>query len=234
MQDAVRLAVRGDALARGAAQNIAPSPTAFAAAGCRWSASNRYVSTNAVPTYSGLASESSGRILDQAPSAPTRRLVVTVDPSAKVSSCLPSPRGWTSVTLRPHWTVPVGQRVEQDPAQVAAEHLGAYTRAVVGLVEQHRAVLVEHARRLAAFVDDLAELVGEAGRLERELSVVLVDVELAALRASRRRGLRLVDRRGDAVDVEDAGEGEAAAPAPTIVTGLVIVSFRWFTGTLFQ
>ena len=51
---------------------------------------------------------------------------------------------------------------------------------------------------------------GEAGRLERELPVVLVDVELAALGAGLRRRLRLVDRRGDAVDVQDAGEGEAA------------------------
>ncbi len=136
--------------------------------------------------------------------------MVTVDPSAKVSSCRPSPRGRTPVTLRPHWIVSVGQGVEQDPAQVAAEHLGTPGRAVVGLVEQHRAVLVEHARRLAALVDDRAELVGEAGRFERELPVVLVDVELAALRAGLRRGLRLVDRRGDAVDVQDACEGEAA------------------------
>jgi hypothetical protein len=47
-------------------------------------------------------------------------------------------------------------------------------------------VLVEHARSLAALVDDRAELVGEAGRFECELPVVLVDVELAALRARRR------------------------------------------------
>jgi hypothetical protein len=37
-------------------------------------------------------------------------------------------------------------------------------------------------------VDDRAELVGEAGRLERELPVVLVDVELAALGAGRAEG----------------------------------------------
>jgi len=71
-------------------------------------------------------------------------------------------------------------------------------------------VLVERAAGLAALVDDRAELVGEAGRFERALPVVLVDVDLAALRAGLRRGLRLVDRRGDAVDVEDAREGEAA------------------------
>ena len=55
-----------------------------------------------------------------------------------------------------------------------------------------------------------AELVEQACCLERELSVVLVNVEHPALRAGLRRGLRLVDRRGDAVDVEDACEGEAA------------------------
>jgi AcrR family transcriptional regulator len=37
-----------------------------------------------------------------------------------------------------------------------------------------------------------------------------VDVELAALRAGARRGLRLVDRRRDAVDVEHARENETA------------------------
>ena len=71
-------------------------------------------------------------------------------------------------------------------------------------------MLVEHARGLAALVDDRAELAREADRFERELPVVLVDVELAALRAGLPGGIRLVDRRGDAVDVQDAGEGEAA------------------------
>ena len=136
--------------------------------------------------------------------------MVTVDPSAKVSSCRPSPSAATPVSFLSPLDRLGGQGVEQDPPQVAAKHLGTPTGAVVGLVEQHRAVLVEHARGLAALVDDRAELVGEAGRFERELPVVLVDVELAALRAGLRRGLRLVDRRGDAVDVEDAGEGEAA------------------------
>ncbi len=46
------------------------------------------------------------------------------------------------------------------------------------VVEQHRAVPVEHPRRLAALVDDGAERVGEAGRCERALPVLLVDVEL--------------------------------------------------------
>ena len=89
-------------------------------------------------------------------------------------------------------------------------HLGTSARAVVRLVEQHRAVLVEDVRSLAALVDDRAELVGEAGRCERELPVVLVDVELAALRAGVRRRFRLIDRRGDAVHVQNAGECQAA------------------------
>ena len=100
-----------------------------------------------------------------------------------------------------------GQGVEEDAPQIAPEHLGALAAAVVGLVKEHRAVRVEHARGLRALVDDRAELVGEAGRREGALPVVLVDVELAALRTGQRRPFRLVDRRGDAVDVEDAGEG---------------------------
>ena len=76
--------------------------------------------------------------------------MVTVDPSAKVSSCLPPPSGCDAGELLAPLDRLRGQRVEQDPPQVAAEHLGAPARAVVGLVEQHRAVLVEHARRLAA------------------------------------------------------------------------------------
>jgi hypothetical protein len=131
--------------------------------------------------------------------------VVTAGPSANVSSWRPSPRGLAAPLDRPR-----RQGVEQDAPQVAAEHLGTPAGAVVGIVEQHRAVGVDYARRLAALVDDRAELAGQAGRRERALPVVLVHVELAALRAGRGRGLRLVDRRGDAVNVQHAGEGEAA------------------------
>jgi hypothetical protein len=102
----------------------------------------------------------------------------------------------------------VGQRVEQDATQVPAQHLGTPGGAFVGLVEQRRALRVERAQRLAALVDDRAELAGEVGRGERALPVVGVNVELTALRADVFRGVGLVDRRGDAV--EDAGEGEAA------------------------
>ena len=138
---------------------------------------------NVVPTYSGFASESSGRTFDQAPSAPTRRLGGHGRPVGEGQLVPAVAEGPDAGDLASPLDRLVGQGVEQDPPQVAAEHLGTPARAVVGLVEQHRAVLVEHARRLAALVDDRAELVGEAGRFERELPVVLVDVELAALRA---------------------------------------------------
>jgi hypothetical protein len=106
----------------------------------------------------------------------------------------------------------VGQRVEQDAAQVPAEHLGAAARAVVGLVEQDRAVPVEHVGGLAALVDDRPELGGEAGRGQRGLPVLLVQVELAALGAGVRRRIGLVDLRGDAVHVQDPGQRQAAEP----------------------
>ena len=69
---------------------------------------------------------------------------------------------------------------------------------------------VEHARGLAARVDERAELVEQAGGAQRRLAVVLVDVEHAALRARVGRGLGLEDGGGDAVDVEDAREHQPA------------------------
>ena len=55
--------------------------------------------------------------------------------------------------------------------------------------------------------NDATELVEEARRLERELAVVVVDVEHPALRASLRRRVGLMDREGNAVDV--AGQERA-------------------------
>jgi hypothetical protein len=62
-------------------------------------------------------------------------------------------------------------------------------------------------------VDEVAEPVVQACRVEGELPVVFVDVELAALCAGPGRGLGLVDGRRDAVDVQDAGEREPAEPS---------------------
>ncbi|GKS13126.1 hypothetical protein YDYSY3_41260 [Paenibacillus chitinolyticus] len=72
---------------------------------------------------------------------------------------------------------------------------------------------IKYPHRLAAFVDKAEELVEQSCCLERKLSVVFVDVELPALRAGLCRGLRLVDCCGDAVDVENAREGQASQAA---------------------
>ena len=76
-----------------------------------------------------------------------------------------------------------GERVEQDPPEASPGHLGPAARAVIGLIEQDVAVLVEDPRRLAPGVDDPEELIVEPGRLERDLPVILVDVEHPALGA---------------------------------------------------
>jgi hypothetical protein len=88
--------------------------------------------------------------------------------------------------LAPPPNRPVGQRVEQDATQIAAQHLRSPVRAVVGLVEEHGPVSVEHAGRLAAAVDHRLELVGQLGRGERDLAVFGVDVELPTLPAAAR------------------------------------------------
>ena len=102
------------------------------------------------------------------------------------------------------------ERLEQDPAELTALHLGAATRAVVGLFEQDVPVPVEDPHRLAARQDEAAELLGEARRREGRLAGVVVDVEHPALRPRGRGRFRLVDRDRDVVDVQDAGEREAA------------------------
>ena len=108
----------------------------------------------------------------------------------------------------------VRKGINQDSTEVAAQHLGTCSRAVVGFVEEHGGVLIEYARRGAARVDDRAELVGEAGSVERGLTVVFVDVELAALRASFCRRFRLVDLRGNSVNVEYTRESQTAEARP--------------------
>jgi len=102
------------------------------------------------------------------------------------------------------------ERVEQHLTQLAALHLRAATCAVVGFVEHDGPVPVEDPHRLAALQDEAAELVHQAGCLEGELPVVVVDVEHPALHARHRGRLRLVDRGRDSVDMQHAGEGEAA------------------------
>jgi hypothetical protein len=103
-----------------------------------------------------------------------------------------------------------GQGFDEDPTEIAAKHLGSPSRAVVALLEHNRAMPIEHARRLTALMNDGAKRIGEAGRGKCGLAIALMDVELAALRASPGRRLGFVDRRGNAVDVQDAGEDETA------------------------
>jgi hypothetical protein len=81
---------------------------------------------------------------------------------------------------------PGRERVEQHLPQLAALHLGAAARAVVGLVEQDGPVPVEDPHRLTALQDESAELVRQTRRPQGRLAVVLVDVEHPALGARRR------------------------------------------------
>lgn len=113
------------------------------------------------------------------------------------------------MTLRPAHDA-VRKRVQQHLPQLAARDLGALARAVVGAVEQHGPCPVQDPVGLAAGQDEVAEPLEQAGGLERRLAVVGVDVQQPALGARGRRGLRFVDRDRDAVQVQDAGQDEAA------------------------
>jgi hypothetical protein len=95
-------------------------------------------------------------------------------------------------------------------AQGATGHFRPPARAVVAFVEQDRAMLVEHAAGLAARMDEGAKRVMQAGRLQRPLAALRMDVEHAALAARLRRGVRFIDGGGDAVDVQHAGEHQPA------------------------
>jgi hypothetical protein len=78
------------------------------------------------------------------------------------------------------------------------------------VVEEDGAVHVEHPRGLCAFVDDSAELLEQPRGLQRELSVVFVDVDLSPLRSSARRRIGLVDGGGDSVEMQHARERQPA------------------------
>jgi hypothetical protein len=80
------------------------------------------------------------------------------------------------------------------------------------MFKQDIAVLVEHSRCLAAGVDDFKELIEESRCLECELPVGFVDIEHASLHSRICRGFRFVDRRSNAVDVEDPGKSKATEP----------------------
>ena len=84
--------------------------------------------------------------------------------------------------------------------------------ALVGLIEQDVAILVHYPLRLSLSADEFEELVVEPGCFECELPVVFVDIEQAPLRSRVRRGFRFVDRRSDAVNVQDSGKCQPTEP----------------------
>ena len=100
------------------------------------------------------------------------------------------------------------QRVDEQAPEFATIHLRAGRTGVRRLVEQDRAVAVDHALGVLARADQGEELVVQTGGAKRDLSGLRRDVEQAALRAGRRRSLALVDRRGDTVNLEHPGEGQ--------------------------
>lgn len=104
----------------------------------------------------------------------------------------------------------LGQRVEQEITQLAAVDLGTASGAVVGLFPVHGGVLVEYAGGLAAGMDQGTEAVVETGGAQGRLAVVFVDVEHAALGPGVPVRLQVEDGGFDAVDVQDAGQGQAA------------------------
>ena len=82
--------------------------------------------------------------------------------------------------------------------------------AVVGFVEQSLAVRTQDASRFASLVNDGAELFRQPGRGEGNLPVLLVDVELPALSAHIGRGVGLVHRGGDSLNVQYSCQHQAA------------------------
>ena len=100
---------------------------------------------NDMPTYSGLASESSGRTFDQAPSAPTRRFAA-YGGSVLERQLVPAVAEWRDASeLLPPPDRIRGQGVEQDAPQVAAMHLGPPAVPSSGLSNSTCAVLIEDA-----------------------------------------------------------------------------------------
>ncbi len=98
-----------------------------------------------------------------------------------------------------------GQGVEQHAPQVRTLRFGPASRTVVALFEKDLAILSRSARRLASFKDDGVELFRQAGGLQSELPVVVVDVEHPALCPRIRGGFGFIDLDGKAVDVQNTG-----------------------------
>ena len=76
-----------------------PLPIASTLSLCFGSFPERCVSTKQVPVYAGFLSVTSVRTFDHAPSAPTTRSEMQVEPFEKTIWCLPLPIALTDVTL---------------------------------------------------------------------------------------------------------------------------------------
>ncbi|CAM5268014.1 hypothetical protein STENM327S_07789 [Streptomyces tendae] len=113
----------------------------------------------------------------------------------------------TTVSEGPYAPSPVapddrawGQGLQQQLPELAPLHLGAASGGVIGPVRQDGAVRCHVAGRLAAFEDEGPEAVHQAGGTNPVLSVVVVDVEHAALAPGLSRRLRFVDRGRDSMN----------------------------------
>jgi hypothetical protein len=104
----------------------------------------------------------------------------------------------------------VGQGVQEQVAQLAAIDLRAPARAVVGLLQDDVGVVVQQPHRLPALMNDLAERLVQVGGVQRDLPVLLVDVEHAALGSDVSAGLQVEHRGLDAASVQDTRQGQAA------------------------
>ena len=88
------------------------------------------------PTYRGVASDSSGRTRDHAPSAPISKLVATVAAVGEAQLVAALAEGPRAADLAPPLHDAVRKRVQQHLPQLAARYLGTLARTVVGQVEQ--------------------------------------------------------------------------------------------------
>ena len=76
-----------------------PLPIASTLSLCLGSFREKCVSTKQVPVYVGLLSVTSGRTFDHAPSAPTTKSEIHVEPLEKTTWCLPLPTALVGVTF---------------------------------------------------------------------------------------------------------------------------------------
>ena len=85
-----------------------------------------------------------------------------------------------------------------------------FARAGIGTLEEHVAELVEQAIALVVVARDRREGIAQARAIQRVQTGLLVQVERAALRPLLFVRIAFEHARGDAMDVQDARQREAA------------------------